>query len=486
MRILYLDIDTLRPDHLGCYGYLRKTSPNLDRIAAEGVRFDKCYVSDAPCLPSRASMFTGQFGIHTGLVGHGGTAGDLRLLGPRRTFSTMRLTPGLVWCMRQKDMYPVTFTLFLERHSAMWFAEGWKEYHNTTTPGASLAYHSAEPAIDWIKRNGKRDDWLIHVNMWDPHTYYSTPDGFGDPFADEPIEGWYTEELRQKQWNDFGPGNPQEPCGAFGAKLNNKRMTDQITSMADYKKWIDGYDTGIAYADMWCGRILNALADQGVLDETIIMMTSDHGENFGELNVIGDHATADHITSRVPMVLRVPGLPGGRIDDALHYQTDIAATLVELMGGKVPQCWDGVSFANSFRQGRSEGRPYAVFSQNAWSCQRAVRWDDNVLIRTYHTGLKNYPARMLFDVGRDPHELNDLAESRPALADHGAALIEQWTDEMMRTSTSQIDPMWTVMAEGGPYHSRGYLESYCKRLRETGRAHHADFLQAHPTGLFCR
>jgi len=60
MRILYLDLDTLRPDHLGCYGYHRDTSPNIDRIAAEGVRFNNCYTPDAPCLPSRASMTTAE------------------------------------------------------------------------------------------------------------------------------------------------------------------------------------------------------------------------------------------------------------------------------------------------------------------------------------------------------------------------------------------------------------------------------------------
>ncbi len=58
MRILYLDIDTLRPDHLGCYGYHRNTSPNIDRIAAEGVRFEHCHCSDAPCLPARAALMT--------------------------------------------------------------------------------------------------------------------------------------------------------------------------------------------------------------------------------------------------------------------------------------------------------------------------------------------------------------------------------------------------------------------------------------------
>ena len=61
MRLLYLDIDTTRADHLGCYGYPRRTTPNLDHLAAQGLRLDNCYVSDAPCLPSRASMFLGQF-----------------------------------------------------------------------------------------------------------------------------------------------------------------------------------------------------------------------------------------------------------------------------------------------------------------------------------------------------------------------------------------------------------------------------------------
>ena len=74
MRIILFDIDTLRPDHLGCYGYGRETSPDIDAIAAHGVRFTDYYCPNAPCLPSRASLITGQYGIHTGVVGHGGTA----------------------------------------------------------------------------------------------------------------------------------------------------------------------------------------------------------------------------------------------------------------------------------------------------------------------------------------------------------------------------------------------------------------------------
>jgi len=98
MRILMLDIDTLRPDHLGCYGYHRDTSPHIDSVAAEGVRFDQYFCSDAPCLPSRAALWTGQFGIHTGVVGHGGTAADMRLEGANRAFRDPRLDylPGVL------------------------------------------------------------------------------------------------------------------------------------------------------------------------------------------------------------------------------------------------------------------------------------------------------------------------------------------------------------------------------------------------------
>jgi len=483
MRVLYLDIDTLRADHLGCYGYLRKTSPNLDRIAAEGVRLENCYVSDAPCLPSRASMFTGRFGIHTGVVAHGGTAADLRIIGRERGFNSFRQRPGFIGCLRERGLYPVSVSPFAERHSAWWFCEGWREMHNTGKGGAESAEEVVPTALQWIERNARRQDWLLHVNVWDPHTPYRAPEAFGNPFADAPIETWYTEDLRARQWASFGPGSPQEPAGQMGWPSQHPRQPSQIASMDDYRRWIDGYDCGIRYADEWCGRVLNALADAGVLDDTAILITSDHGENLGELAVIGDHQVADHITSRVPFILRWPGCAGGRVDTALHYQTDVAATIVDLAGGKVPAHWDGQSFAEALRAGRSAGREYLVVSQQCWSCQRSVRWGDHLFIRTYHTGLKNYPARMLFGVRRDPHELEDLAGRETALADRGQALLERWTAEMMARSESAEDPLWTVMREGGPFHTRGRLESYTKRLRETGRAHHAEFLIRHPTGL---
>jgi choline-sulfatase len=245
----------------------------------------------------------------------------------------------------------------------------------------------------------------------------------------------------------------------------------------------DGYDTGVLYADHYIGRIFNALADQNILDETAIIISADHGENLGELNIYGDHQTADHCTSRVPLIVAWPGVTtSARVDSALHYHVDFAATMIELLGGNVPKNWDGISFASALKQNREEGREYLVLSQGAWSCQRAVRFEDYVCIHSYHDGYHAFPELMLFDIREDPHEQRDLCSVKPQAARQAIAMLEQWNAQMMRNSTIGFDPMWTVVREGGAFHTRGQLPAYLKRLRETGRSQWADRLIAqHPS-----
>ena len=103
MRILYLDIDALRPDHLGCYGYHRNTSPNIDRMAEQGVRFTNYYTPDAPCLPSRTALFSGRFVIHNGVVNHGARAADIPLEGETRKFRSAFSVS--VWMSRLREPF---------------------------------------------------------------------------------------------------------------------------------------------------------------------------------------------------------------------------------------------------------------------------------------------------------------------------------------------------------------------------------------------
>jgi arylsulfatase A-like enzyme len=118
MRIIYFDIDTLRADHLSCFGYHRKTSPVIDQVAREGIRYTNCYASDAPCLPSRTALLSGRFGIHNGVVGHGGTAADLFVEGKNRWFSSTLGETSWMSRFRKKGYRTVTISSFGERHSA--------------------------------------------------------------------------------------------------------------------------------------------------------------------------------------------------------------------------------------------------------------------------------------------------------------------------------------------------------------------------------
>ena len=153
MRVLILDLDTLRPDHLGCYGYHRNTSPNIDRIAADGVRFDNYYTSDAPCLPSRAALVSGMFGIHNGAVGHGGTCADMRLEGVTRNFHT-EFSENSFWTLfRKAGMSTCSISPFAERHSAFWFTAGFNEIHNHVGKGGNESAEEVTPTVmKWLKK----------------------------------------------------------------------------------------------------------------------------------------------------------------------------------------------------------------------------------------------------------------------------------------------------------------------------------------------
>jgi choline-sulfatase len=481
MRILYIDIDSLRPDHLGCYGYHRDTSPNIDAVARRGVRFENCYVSDAPCLPSRTALWSGRFGFHTGVVNHGGTAAEPFVEGPTRGFRDLFDATGWMRALRQAGFHTVTVSPFGERHAAWHWYAGYNEIYNPGKGGQERADEVAPLALDWLRRNAQRDNWFLHVNFWDPHTPYRTPDEVGNPFAEDTLPGWLTEEVRQRAWTATGMRCAQELNGWGGEDdpLRHPRVPAALDSMDAVRQFIDGYDVGVRYADAHVGMLLDALADAGVLDDTVIMIGADHGENLGEIGVWGDHQTADHITCRVPLIVRWPGLTDSpRVDSALHYHFDWAATLIALAGGEVPGNWDGVSLAESFRAGEEAGREYLVLSQNCHVCQRAVRFENYLCIRTYHDGYKLYEPVMLFDLAADPHEQHDLARAQPELVNRAMGYLADWHAAMMLTSPASVDPMMTVLREGGPFHAQINLPAYLERLRATGRSAQADSLAA--------
>lgn len=478
MRILYIDIDTLRPDHMGCYGYFRNTTPNLDKIAEDGMRFDCMYTSDAPCLPSRAALISGMFGIHNGAVGHGGTAADRRLWGRERDFTDPVDENNFNWLFRKAGMKTTSISTFPERHSSFWYSAGFNETYNVGGRGGESAEKVLPVALDWINRNGKDDNWYLHLHLWDPHTPYRAPASFGNPFENEPTNSFITEEILEAHRKMSSPHGARE-IGMYTDDENPMfpRHPGSINNINEVRRMVDGYDCGVAWADNACGQVLDALRSLGVYEDTAVIITSDHGENLGELGLYAEHGTADEPTCHIPMLIKWPGLEGGRVDAGLHYQLDLVPTMADMLGVKKWKYWDGESFAASLKDGEDTGRDHLVISQMAHVCQRSARFGDYIYIRSIHDGFHLFNREMLFNVKDDPHELTDLKDKYPEKCAEGARLILEWTDNNMLLSRSEVDPMWTVIAEGGPHHTTGCKDAYVKRLYETGREDVAKILE---------
>ncbi|GAB6167880.1 sulfatase [Clostridium carnis] len=470
MRILMLDLDTLRADHLGCYGYNRNTTPNIDNIAKDSVVFNNYYCSDAPCLPSRAALISGRFGIHTGVVNHGGIAADFRLVGEKRGFKDCLAGNSLPAFLRQQGIHTATISPFAERHSAWWFNAGFNEVFNTGKSGHESAEEVTPVVLKWLEDNCDSDNWFLHVNYWDPHTPYRTPEEFGNPFNDINMPSWLTKEVFQDhRKNKVGPHGAREINMFTNETTNHPRYKTELVTYEDVKDCFDGYDCGIRYMDDYIGSIIKILKEKGIYDDMAIIVTSDHGEAMGEFGIYGEHGTADYTTTRIPMIVKWPGGKRNYYDDGLHYNLDLAPSLAELFNKDKKEYWDGRSYAKTILNGDDTGRDSLVLGQCAHVCQRSVRFDDYIYIRTYHDGFHLFPKEMLFNIKEDPHEQYNLAEKNRNLCIRAAYILQNWTDDMMMSSEYDVDPLWSVMREGGPLHAKGYLKDYCKRLEQTGR-----------------
>lgn len=498
MRILYLDLDALTPSHLGCYGYPRNTSPTMDALAAKGARFTNYYTSDAPCLPSRTAFYSGRFGIQTGVVGHGGTAAEPKRQGADRGFRDGFDEFGFARQLQNAGYHTAMISPFGQRHAAHWFYAGFNEIHNTGEGGMESA-EVVTPVVDrWLASNAKKDNWYLHINFWDIHTPYRAPGSYGNPFENEPLPAWFTDEMLERHKHVTGPHTAMD-LGMYGdaADARFPRMPARIEDRASLKQWIDGYDTAIRYVDDRIAAIIDKLKADGVYEDTLIIISADHGENQCELGIYGEHGTADHATCNIPMIVSGPGAPGikqGVVDDGLHYHLDWAPTVMDLLKREKPGLWDGESFVNVLTKGEGQGREELIVSQCCHVCQRSVRWDVGdkrwLYMRTYHDGFHLFPREMLYELASDPREQHDVAGANPAECREGAWRLMRWHDEQMRKmaeyASDSTDPMWTVMREGGPMHAglvhgqprvAGFVK-YLERLEATDRSDGASALRA--------
>lgn len=473
MRIVYLDIDSLRPDHMGCYGYKRNTTPNLDKIAAEGVRFNQVYTAASPCAPSRASFMSGRFGINHGVLTHWGAGCHYEY--PEGDGHSKEY-PFLPRLLREADYRTITFSSFGDRHHAWWYFAGWNEIHTHTLKGGNEDAHEVNAAVlPWIKAHGAEDNYFLHIQYWDAHSKYTYPTSYAEQFAGEPAPEYPTAEDIARHRQDTHPRS-----AAFlhwsddFSKIPQATMPLEIADRSDYEKLINGYDGGISYLDKHIGDLMEAFREQGVLDEVCFIISADHAESFGEQGVYLEHGMATEAVHHIPLIMKFPGLSKkGHVNDQLHYNVDVVATIADLAGLPKPSGWDGRSLLPALSGGQvEEDRSFLVLEHGLYACQRAVRTNKWHYIRTYHEGFYQLEPHILYDLENDPFQRINVAGERPDVIEQLGAELEGWIAEQMEHNLMEQDPMMEIIEDGGPFR---YLKpnDWAGRLERAGRKEEA-------------
>jgi arylsulfatase A-like enzyme len=460
-QVILVVSDTLRADHLGCYGYFRPTSPRIDRFAAEGVRFAN-HISQAPyTLPSFTSLITGQFGTtHKVLANPSGRH-------PNFAVALDDTTPVLADLFRAAGepvriesgryvsggMLTASFDNLVNfPNHPKWFVRGY-EYHVCVTPGtqrmvgAEVLHRRLFP---WLEQHAG-DDFFLFIHYWDVHGPYLAPEPFG--------QGYVAQRL--------GVEIPVHTAANGADYVRGWGPVAEIT--AEARARIDAYDGGIAYFDHMFGALLDHLAQLGIAQQALMALTADHGESLAEHRVPFAHDELYEATIRVPLILRAPGrLPAGGVVTALSQAVDVAPTLLELAG--LPELAATPSFQGRsllpLVRGDTDALHQRTFSEwTRYLAARCIRTPRYKLIHKFSGGLalaRPNPRRVswqeLYDLEADPDETRDLAGELPEAVRDLDRQLQEWvagqlapgeTDPLLRPELACWEPGLRVATPGG-------------------------------------
>lgn len=354
-HLLVISIDTLRADHLGCYGYGKPTSPSIDALAKEGVLFENHYTNYPLTLPAHLTQLTG-----------------VSSLGHRVRDNLYHQLPAeiatLPETMKAQDFRTGAFVSAHTMKAGSGIERGFEVYDDkdvrTLEPGRLTVRERSAPetlklAGDWISTLGS-DRFFCFVHLFDPHAPYQPHPEMGEQFQGD----------------------------------NTAR-----------------YDGEIAYTDREIGRFILRLTELGLLKDTLVVITSDHGEGLGQHDELTHGYYCYDTTTRVPLIIRgAPGIKAGTRVPHLAANYDLAPTLLELMGVDAPEFrkqMHGVSLAPAMRDGTDPGRA-GIFIESHYAWLNA-NWAKIRALRT--------PAALALFAGdevkylADPEQLTDSAES---------------------------------------------------------------------------
>lgn len=406
-NILIIQPDQHRADVLGCSGNSLAITPNLDKLAAEGVRFSNAASASPVCCPFRATMQTGLY-IHE----HGVVQNGIRLEHEFKTigeiFSDNGYATGYIGKWHLEGFLPAdTVGGFIEPGEAR---QGWQEWYG---------YEKSHEFFKVWKYNEKKAKVRLSEYDWEPAWHTDMALDFIKRNSDEGKPWCY--------YIAYGPPHKPEQClpeflekydpEAFVLPPNaESELTEE--NKRELRRILQMYYAQVSAVDHEVGRLAEGLEELGVDDNTIIVYVSDHGDVLGSHNAdivqkyIETHRNVNNTLRtkgkpfstafRIPFIVSGPGVEKpGLVSESLVSSVDLVPTILDLAGLDIPGYMQGESMAEWYFNGHGPDQPYLYMglhdNHNAW---RAV-WDGQYLL-----SLLDY--QLFYDHARDPHELDNL------------------------------------------------------------------------------
>ena len=418
-NVLLITVDTLRADRLGCYGYDRAETPNIDGLAEKGVLFENAVSPIPSTLPSHSSIMTGlyphQHGVRDNAVYY--LPDEAETLGEvfsNEGYETAAFVSAFV--LNSRFGIDQGFGLFdeeldepiekpgKERPDLPAYTRWWME--RKAKPFQRSAEHAVEKAAGWLREvtggdsaGAASEPFFCWVHLFDPHMPYNPPEQWLNRFPDL----------------SDGAMDGTMDCVHAQVKANKGKLKpEHLVQMAGR------YDAEIAYTDHWIGRLLAVLDETGARDRTIVVFTADHGESFGEhIGLFFEHnASVYDETLRVPLIVAPPSLkiPGTR-NRSLTSLVDIFPTMLDLAGIDLPGGLPGRSLFGHVENEERIVYLEALCSEQAMPSPihyRGVRSLTHKLFRVVENKSKGRRAWGFYNIAEDPGEKRDIKKTRGA------------------------------------------------------------------------
>jgi len=448
-NILIVGIDSLRADHMSCYGYERLTTPHIDRFAQQGTLFENTFSAYIPTTPGYGSMLTGMDLFSTQVVA-------LRHKGPMR--SEVRTLAEIL----KEQGYNTTCVGFEGNPSSRGFDTylgfaGWGSWNEGRSPKAQNLNDVTIPELERLAK--EKEPFLLFLRHMDPHAPYLPPAPYERAF--------YHGDESDPRNKSMDPVMSFKPFRDFFATWMPPGISDK-----DYV--IAQYDGAVAYMDACIQTIFQTLESLDILDETIVVINADHGETLYDHECWFDHhGTYDNVL-HVPLIIRYPSqVPMGKRISGYNRQQDLVPTLMELAGIDAGIDFDGQSLMKMVRGEVTSFDSEFYITECTWMRKHGWRTPQWKLIVALEPDFHFKPPVELYNMVEDPGENNNLAETYPDVVKVLRGRMEAWIAKREK-ETGLPDPIY----DQGDWHGHEGVGSFKTSQQAYDTLHIGDPTQA--------